>query len=175
MKKLSFVSFVLLTILLLTQSNMDARPGGGSSYRSSSSSSRSSSSYSRSSSSSRSYSSGGTYYSSGSGGSELSDEEAKEIVGLIFGTVLSIMAIVLMTLGLVSNREEPKTLGERIGYLITGFIFMLLGAVLASLSKILIYLYLFGILSLPFIIFIYGIYRLKNGRETIYVAKGEKE
>ncbi len=171
----NFISGVLIffSFLLLLQifHELNARPGGGGSYRSSSSSSRSSSSsYSRSSSHS-SYSSG-SYHSSGSGDS-LSDEEVKEISGLIFGTVFSIIALVLMTLGLTSNKEEPQTLGTRIGYLTMGFIFMPLGAGLASMSKILIYLYVFVIISIPFIIFIAGIYKLKSGRETIYVAKGE--
>ncbi|MCX8000408.1 MAG: hypothetical protein N3A69_15885, partial [Leptospiraceae bacterium] len=96
-------------------------------------------------------------------------------IGLIFGTVISVIAFAFMTIGLVSNKEEPQTSGERIGYITIGFLLMLLGAWLASLSKILLYLYLFALLSLPFVIFIYGIYRLKNGRETIYVAKGEAE
>lgn len=173
MKKLLSFFLLFLTIYSFTPllEDMEARPGGGGSYRSGGSSSRSSSrSYSSSRSSRSSY--GGGSYRGGGGGGELDPAVVKEILGFLFGSILSFIGVILLAQGL-TKKEDLTSFKERLGYFSGGLILSMVAAVIAGLSKSFLFLFLLILISTPFILVYMGLKKIQNGRETIFVAKAE--
>lgn len=138
----------------------DARPGGGSSYRSSSSGSRSSSSGSRSSSSwNRS--------SSSSGGSSFSNAASNEIAGFIGGIVLAFFSILILGQGMQEAGGSSKLI-------LIGVLLALLGAFVAGLSKGFLYLFLMILFLSPFFILFMAFRKMTGGREKVFTVKRRK-
>ncbi len=172
-KYISIISFFILSIFLfdfIKEFSLDARPGRGGSYRSSSSSSRSSSSY-RSSSSSRSYS-GGSYHSSGGGGGS---GEIGPLFAFIFWAVLGVLSFASMLKGLDKTMEDSdvKTSKLKMQYIFWGVVLAVASSAFAMISDGMAYFFLFFLVAIPFILFFLGIKRFRDGREVIFVAKGD--
>jgi hypothetical protein len=173
-KYISIISFFILSIFLLDfikEFSLDARPGRGGSYRSSSSFSRSSSSSYRSS-SSRSYP-GGSYHSSGGGGG--SGEDIGPLFAFIFWAVFGLMSFNFMLKGLDKTMEDPdvEKTGAKMKVIGIGLVLALVSSGIASLTEGIAYFFLFFLVAIPFILFFLGIKRFRDGREVIFVAKGE--
>ncbi|MCB1177597.1 MAG: hypothetical protein KDK36_08480 [Leptospiraceae bacterium] len=174
MKKL-FLLITFLTIPLLftefvNDYQLDARPGRGGSYRSSPSRSGSSS-YSRS--SSRSSSGGGYYGGGGGGGGDIG--ALGPLFTLIIWGISVFLSLSAMVRGLSNSKEEyeDNSTSTKWKYFLGGFFGAFVSAGIGATSKGMNYFFLFLLIMIPLILVFLGIKRLKEGREVIFVAKGE--
>jgi hypothetical protein len=170
-----FINLLLFSFSLfiafdfLTENYLDARPGGGSSYRSSSSSSSrsSSSSFSRSSSSSSSSSFG----SHSSGGGSMSAGDGATI-GAVF---LGIISLFLFMVGFPENPLTLKSWGKiNIIMFLLSLGVIALTSLLVFKSSVVMFVFVAAFALGPFIL-VYSIFKVLFGsRNQIYVSKGKK-
>jgi len=165
MKK--FLSYIIIFFSLsvfqsfLPESQTEARPGGGGSYRSSSSSS----SRSSSSSSSRSGSSSYGRSSTGSGAVTAVDDFFTFLFAFVFSCAgIIILAVGLQALGTESESKAPLWIG---------LVFSSAGAWMASLSSAFLYILLTLFFMMPLILIFLGIRKILWGREILFTAKGK--
>lgn len=165
MKKI--LSFILIFFSLslfqsfLSEFQTEARPGGGGSYRSSSSSSSRSSSRSSSHSGSSSFG-----RSSGSTGTA---SAVDDFISFVFAFLFSCAGIIILGLGLqaLSDGEESKAL------ILFGLVFSTVGAWMASVSAVFLYILLTVFFMMPLILIFLGIRKILWGREIIFTARGK--
>jgi uncharacterized membrane protein len=167
--KLFFLFFCLSFVAIdFIQTQLEARPGGGSSYRSSGSSSRGSSSSYRSSSSS--YRSSGSSYGGGGGGGELSPE-----AGFAIGTIILLIFSALIFFAMFPEnifRSSEWSFGKFAAFIFS-LLLLLLAAYLLLKSGALLSIVGFFFVVFPFVLVFYGFKKLFGTRETIYIAKGK--
>jgi hypothetical protein len=171
MKKILFVfSFIFLNGILFDSilSSLEARPGGGSSFRSSGGSRSSSSSYR---SSGSSYRSSGGSYSGGGGGGDASPE-ALAAVGCSILLVLSLCFYYAYT---------PENMFKLSEWKMREFIWFASSLLVAAFvakwlpdSGAFIMLFICLLFVLPFVFMFYGFKNFFGTKEVIYIAKKGK-